>query len=169
MNIDLNELTLESLFANLPPKGAKAKGLPKAPPKAPPPIPVSPWRAEAVIWLLHIQTCSCCGAAFSSPGSQTPLVRFRHIRKPDQLWETAHHPSLLCPTLPHEERIIESSVEACFLCRGAQSRPAPKPLTFFPVGALPESDLLEDSLSPLLDMLESHQGQMETIIPAGGK
>lgn len=74
------------------------------------------WNAEATILVLTKTRCKCCGTVYFSPAAETLLVRFRNIKRPDETWEIAHHPTLARPNLPREAKTLEISVEVCQNC-----------------------------------------------------
>ncbi len=116
------DLTLDDLDLNLDfkAKSKKAKRLAK---KDGPPLRqpaktvkhVSVWKAEAVVLVVFYGKCSHCFSQWEHPQEEL-LVRFRHKRKPDTLWEVADHPAAQNKTLPRILRRIPMAIRRCQHC-----------------------------------------------------
>ena len=123
------DLTLDDLDLDLDLKPKRMKGglKPKAKGKRqaflPPPVPLrqpkSPWQAEARVLVQFYGKCSHCLSQWTYPQSQL-LVRFRHKRDPNRIWEKAEHPSEANLDLPRILRRIQVPIRACPHCWSPQ-------------------------------------------------
>jgi len=117
MELDLTSILTPEAIARLKKEEGKkaAKGKKPEPKLVLPPKPApSPWEVTAAILVESVITCNC-GTVWVSPAADEPLVRFVHKRN-GTLWEIAHHPTLLKPTLPREVRQITGSCKVCAAC-----------------------------------------------------
>lgn len=103
MDITLEDLKLEDLFATLPP--AKSE-------KAPPEAPEQFWYPTSRVLVIQRTLC-LCGAMFEAPGAKTLLTRFVNKRNMDIQELSQSHADA---ALPISTRTLICQVSVCQKC-----------------------------------------------------
>ena len=76
------------------------------------------WEPEAVVAIMYATICKSCGEVHHHPGTGQLLVRYRNMRKPNEIWESATPRELVPPKLPEAIRYFTQEAEVCQSCFG---------------------------------------------------